>query len=292
MPVVTVAICTYHRTALLRDCLTGLDRQTAPRERFDVLVVDNYGEAACRSVATAHGARYVHEPTPGLSYARNRAAREAGTEWIFYLDDDAVAHPDLLERFVDRIGGHPAVQVLGGRYEHAFAAPPPAWVRHYYRRPVRASPLPGLVRLPGGAYLAGCVFAARRDLLLRFAFRPDLGMRADRPGYGEESEWQDRVRSAGYPVFFDGGIAIDHLVRADEQTVARRIRQAYAHGRYRARTRVPGSDEERGRLAKTARILFVTLPYDLGRVLFKRGFYWQNGVVSTVGKLAFAWASP
>lgn len=286
MPTVTVVICTYRRTDLLEDCLRSLARQTVPRSEFTILVVDNYGEDECRQIATDFGARYAHESEPGLSHARNRAARELTTDWAFFLDDDARAHPDMLEKFfcyaTDR-----SVKVLGGRYEHFFASPPPAWVLHYYRRAVRASSQPGLVELAPDLHLAGCVFAARRELLQEFLFRPDLGMQADRPGYGEESEWQDRVRAAGHTIHFHGDIAIDHLVRGDKQTISLRIQQAYAHGQYRARTQVRGENKLAGFAKGTVQTLFVTLPYDLARVLFKRNFYWQNGVISTAGKMAF-----
>lgn len=286
MPIVTVVICTYRRTDLLEDCLRSLARQTAPPDTFTVLVVDNYGEEDCKRIATDLGARYVYEPQPGLSHARNRAARETTTDWAFFLDDDARAHPDMLEVFL-RYAEDRNVRVLGGRYEHFFSSPPPAWVRHYYRRAVRASSRPGLVELAPDIHLAGCVFAARQELLRKFLFRPDLGMQADRPGYGEESEWQDRIRATGYPVHFHGDIAIDHLVRGDKQTISLRIQQAYAHGQYRARTQVPGEGKLAGFTKGTLRIVFITLPYDLARVLFRKNFYWQNGVISTAGKMAF-----
>lgn len=286
MPRVTVAVCTYDRVPLLNKCLQSLAQQTVDRASFDVLVVDNHGSAACRETAIAYGAAYVHEPAAGLSHARNRAAREATTDWLLYLDDDAVAHPDMMECLRLHLR-NAAVRVIGGRYEHLFGQAPPDWIRHYYKRPVCAAPGEGLLVLNNDQYLAGCVFAAERRLFLDFPFRPDLGMQADRPGYGEESEWQDRVRRAGVPVHFDRAVAIDHLVRPDELTIRARIDKAYAHGRYRARTRVRGKVEKAEFFGRALRLLAKTIPYDVGRVLFRPNFSWRNGVVSTLGKLAY-----
>ncbi len=89
-PTVTVAVCTRERTADLARCLEALVRLEYPA--LELLVVDN----APRSAATRElvgrypQVRYVCEPRPGLSWARNRAIREAGGEIVAYTDDDVV----------------------------------------------------------------------------------------------------------------------------------------------------------------------------------------------------------
>ena len=288
MPRVTVAICTYRRPALLAKCLAALAQQTVPRQDFAVLVVDNYGDEETRTVASEHGAEYVYEPAAGLSHARNRAATETCTRWIFYLDDDAIPHPDMVAQFLKAIL-NPSVRIVGGRYDHYFATPPPRWVHHYYRTGVRASPAGGIVALKADQYLSGGIMAAETELVRRFPFRTDLGMRAMVPGYGEETEWQDRLRQAGETVWFCGAIAMDHLVAPRKYTIKSRVLAAAAHGRYAARTQVRGKERGAGWLAETLRIIVVTLPYDVARAVFKSGFYWQNGLVSTLTKLAFVW---
>jgi cellulose synthase/poly-beta-1,6-N-acetylglucosamine synthase-like glycosyltransferase len=62
-----------------------------------VLVIDNsVGDAETESAALEAGAHYLIEPAPGLSRARNRALREASTEVVAFLDDDAVPCEDWL----------------------------------------------------------------------------------------------------------------------------------------------------------------------------------------------------
>jgi glycosyltransferase involved in cell wall biosynthesis len=94
-PSCTVVICTRNRPKLLDRCIAALRRVDYPE--FQILVVDNAstGEET-REVAERWGVRYVVEPVPGLSRARNRGARSCDTEIVAFIDDDAIAEPDWL----------------------------------------------------------------------------------------------------------------------------------------------------------------------------------------------------
>jgi len=102
---VTVVICTKRRPANLRDCLSAVVRlEPMPTQ---VLVVDNtQGDPGTESLSREFGARYVVEPVPGLSRARNRGLAECDTDLVAFLDDDAIPAPDwlgvLLEPFANR----------------------------------------------------------------------------------------------------------------------------------------------------------------------------------------------
>ena len=90
-PFISVIICTRDRPALLQACLECLSRQEYPR--FEVVVVDNAPVSdAVRTLVTAgHGGltlRYVAEPRPGLSWARNAGIAASSGEIIAWLDDD------------------------------------------------------------------------------------------------------------------------------------------------------------------------------------------------------------
>jgi len=101
---VSVVICTKNRPANLRECLSAIARlDPIPSE---VLVVDNtQGNQETENLSREFGARYVVEPVPGLSRARNRGLVECDTEIVAFLDDDAIPAPDwlgiLMEPFAD-----------------------------------------------------------------------------------------------------------------------------------------------------------------------------------------------
>jgi glycosyltransferase involved in cell wall biosynthesis len=100
---ITIVVCTYNRSAMLRDALRSLyDLRTAGEFSYEILVVDNNSSddtpaaiEACskESRATLRG---VRETKPGVSAARNRGIREAHGEWIAFFDDDQIADADWL----------------------------------------------------------------------------------------------------------------------------------------------------------------------------------------------------
>ena len=98
-PFFSVVICTRDRPEQLARCLRRVGQQDYPR--FEVLVVDN--APATEEARALAGAgldqvplRYVREPRPGLSWARNAGAAAATGEIIAYLDDDDEPDPHWL----------------------------------------------------------------------------------------------------------------------------------------------------------------------------------------------------
>jgi len=132
--------------------------------------------------------------------------------------------------------------------------------------------------------------AIKKTLRVRVgAFSTDVGMTGRKFGYGEEDELQDRIRNNGTPIYYSSTLAMDHLVSPRKYTVLSRIKMAHAHGL--AKSALAGN-QNYGVLqfAKDLlRITFITIPYDIARLFFRPGFYWQNAVVSTLSKYAYAW---
>jgi GT2 family glycosyltransferase len=93
---ISVVVCTRDRPQLLENCLMALNRQRHPR--FEVVVVDNAptGDLARKVVEDLNPGpqyRYVVEPRPGLSWARNAGVAAANGEIIAFVDDDDEADP-------------------------------------------------------------------------------------------------------------------------------------------------------------------------------------------------------
>ena len=94
---VTIVVCTRDRTESVLTTLRGL---TALRyEPFEIVVIDNApsSDMTRTAILTEFGAdsriRYVHEPRPGLSCARNRGIAEALGEIVAFTDDDVRVDP-------------------------------------------------------------------------------------------------------------------------------------------------------------------------------------------------------
>ena len=114
----TIALFTRNGLEGVRLCLASLQEQTYPR--ITVLVIDNAptNDRVRKFVETAHckvPVHYVVEPTPGLSYACNRAAVGlCQTELIAFIDDDEVACPYWASEVVRGFVEDPSVDCVTG----------------------------------------------------------------------------------------------------------------------------------------------------------------------------------
>jgi glycosyltransferase involved in cell wall biosynthesis len=103
-----VVICTRNRPEELESCLNAVFAQTLPAS--EILVVDNApGDARTLQVASRWGVRYVVEPVPGLSRARN-----CRSEIIAFLDDDCLPEPGWLVALVAEFDD-PNIAIVTGR---------------------------------------------------------------------------------------------------------------------------------------------------------------------------------
>lgn len=115
-PEIAVVVCTRERPDGLEKCLASLMRQTYPR--FRVVVVDNAraSNASERVVAKFADDRliYVVEPTPGLSWARNRGLRATTAPVIAWIDDDEIADSEWLTEIACAFSNHPEASAVSG----------------------------------------------------------------------------------------------------------------------------------------------------------------------------------
>ena len=105
-PAVTVCMPYFEAAEFLPQTLESLEGQTC--QDFTVLAVDDgsrsdagrAGFDACAARYAARGWRFIHQPNLFPGAARNRAAREANTEFLLFLDSDDIAAPHMIERFL------------------------------------------------------------------------------------------------------------------------------------------------------------------------------------------------
>jgi glycosyltransferase involved in cell wall biosynthesis len=117
-PDVTVVVCTRDRPRELERCLASLSAQRYPR--FDILVVDNGAADGIADLCRGRGVACIREAQPGLTRARNLAARAARGDIVAYIDDDAVAEPGWLTAIAAEFAD-PLVAAVAGRTRYMSA---------------------------------------------------------------------------------------------------------------------------------------------------------------------------
>lgn len=119
----SVVIPAYNSNALIVRCLESLEKQTADKSSFEVIVVNDGSTdntAATLRAYAENSSLHLHVlnlPHSGPAIARNHAVSHAKSEWIAFLDADMIACPTWVNRGLDLITQFPEKGGFEGRTE-------------------------------------------------------------------------------------------------------------------------------------------------------------------------------
>jgi len=109
---VSAVVVTYREVQLTLEAVASLKAQSVPVG--EIIVVDNDPEHTIREpMQAAHpDVRLLNEDNIGYAPACNRGAAVSSGEWLFFLNPDAAAAPDCLERLLAVADEHPQAGII------------------------------------------------------------------------------------------------------------------------------------------------------------------------------------
>lgn len=246
----TIAVCTWNRSALLRQALTHMTSLVVPAGiDLEILVINNNCTDDTDAVIAEFGGplplRRLFEAKPGQSNARNNAVEHSRGDYILWTDDDVLVDPNWVAGYVEAIRTWPNGVVFGGPILPAFAVEPPIWLTEawakvanvYATRDLGAEPLrfDGEARTPFGAN-----FVVRTPEQRTVRYDPELGLRPGGSLRGEETDVVSRLLALGHGWWVPGA-SVRHYIPAERMTT-RYIRSfCWGQGEYMAKTESPGN---------------------------------------------------
>ena len=118
-PDYSIVVPTYRRRDSLARCLTAIEAIDFPRDRFEVVVVDDGSPAPAAdlvaSLDRSLDARLVCAPHRGPAAARNMGADMARGRYLVFTDDDCEPRPDWLRSIHRQIAASDHSLAVGGR---------------------------------------------------------------------------------------------------------------------------------------------------------------------------------
>jgi GT2 family glycosyltransferase len=118
LPHFSIVVPTYNRPEQLAACLRALAHLDYPRERFEVIVVDDGSEEPLDAVVEPRRGELalalVRQSNSGPAAARNTAAAMARGEFLAFTDDDCAPCPNWLRALAGRFRTTPEA-LIGGR---------------------------------------------------------------------------------------------------------------------------------------------------------------------------------
>jgi glycosyltransferase involved in cell wall biosynthesis len=239
---ITIAIPTHNRSPLIRQTLASIAALHLPAGiEAECVVVDNRSTDDTRHVVgdfahhCALPTRYVYESGAGSSWARNRAIREARGDFIFFIDDDAVAEPDWAVQLLEEIERR-QLDVACGMVLPRWTREPPCWlgpslyVRLAVHDSARLAMVPRVEIETIHNYFSANV-GFRRQTFDRFGtFRQDLGVVGGNPMSGEDTELFARIAAGGGAIGFVPRARVHHIIPPERMRRGYLRRKSYAFG--------------------------------------------------------------
>jgi glycosyltransferase involved in cell wall biosynthesis len=215
---VSVVVCTYSPEAFdhFVDAANSVLAQT--HDDVELVVVVDGDETLAERVRARYGTHdavriHCNDENRGLSASRNVGIDLASGDVVAFMDDDAVAHPDWVERLVACYRDHDAV-AAGGRMAPRWVAGEPAFLpaEFYWLVGVTHRGFPTEACEVRNTF--GSNISFRRGVFEEVGvFEPDLGRAGEKNLQGEETEFAARVRRRyGQGVWYDPDAVVEHKV--------------------------------------------------------------------------------
>jgi succinoglycan biosynthesis protein ExoM len=226
---ISVCICTFKRSKLLRQLLDRLDdQQTEALFTYSVVVADNDPEQSARSVVAAFSSvaqvdvTYCFESQPNIALARNKVLQHARGNFIAFIDDDEYPADDWLCNLFKTCVAHGVDGVLGPVKPH-FESDPPEWLKkgRFFDRPTFATGY----RVNWDQARTGNVLFKRNILnAVDLPFRPEFDTA------GEDVDFFRRMMGQGYTFIWCNEAVAHEVVPASRCTRSYLLKRALLRG--------------------------------------------------------------
>jgi glycosyltransferase involved in cell wall biosynthesis len=183
MPSVSVLIPAHNEEEYISRCIASVLRTGWPRDRLEILVMDNRSVDTTAARAHAAGADILHVATGRIGAIRNVGLAAARGEFVAYVDGDCEVPPTWLHTAIDLLESHADIGAVGGP---CLAPADGTWVQR--------SLAPSRV---GAAYVGPARAIATSSFIARTSLLRDTGSFDETLISGEDDDMSNRIRSQG-----------------------------------------------------------------------------------------------
>ncbi len=220
-PFVSVVTPVHNGAERLEAVLAALFRQTYPRERYEVVVIDNRSSEDVEAVARRYPVRFLSQHrVPGAYATRNVGIAAARGEVLAFTDADCRPDPEWLSAGIDALTGANA-SLAGGRV--VFTFPGGGTAAELYDAVSFLQIEEAVAR--GVAFMANLF--VRRDVFER------LGPLPDHLASNGDAWFTGRATRSGFALVYAADAVVEHPARS----LGELLRKCYRVGRGKAVTR-------------------------------------------------------
>jgi glycosyltransferase involved in cell wall biosynthesis len=220
---VSIIICCYNSELLIEQTLRHIASQNLGINLpCEVILVDNASTDRTQETAWSVWSKMpankinlivTQEPTPGLTYARQKGINEANYEYLIFCDDDNWLDENYVQNTFNLFKLNANVAVLGGFGVAQFEDPvsKPAWFDSFYHG-YAVGPQADEESTVNGVYGAG--MAVRKSVLMTVMSHPMFlhDRKQNQLTSGGDGEICYRILFAGYQVLYSPQLTFKHFL--------------------------------------------------------------------------------
>jgi len=209
-PLVSVIVPAFNEAENIPLLVSSLRQQDYPREKIEILIVDNNSTDNTEEVIRAEGLKYLREETPGNSYAsRNLAIKHSRGEILAFTDGDCRVDPAWIKNGVKCLKENNADMAAGNSvYEFPRNSVSGRYSRRYFGRQ---------------EYLAeNWNASATNNLFMTRKVIEKTGLFDQRFRYGGDTHYTSNAGKQGFRMVFCRDACIHHHAHAGIKEIAKK----------------------------------------------------------------------
>ena len=203
---ISVIIPVFNDSERLKICLDALENQSLPKERYEVIVVDNGSRECIKSAVEGFGqVSVIHEPKPGSYSARNAGIHVARGGILAFTDSDCIPSHDWLEHGLNALQHRPNCGLVAGKITLFFKNPDSPTAVELYESIELDFPQDKLLETER--------FGVTANLFTTKLIMNKIGEFNSQLKSGGDREWGQRVYATGYEQVYAPTALVQHPTR-------------------------------------------------------------------------------
>lgn len=205
----------YNDTQRLQECIKTLQKQTYPKECFEIVIIDNGSEDDISVIGNYPNVHLGYEIQPGSFAARNKGILVSRGDIFAFMDSDCLSSPDWLKYGVEALLKNKKCGIVGGAINFFFKKDKPNIIELY----------DSLFFLQQERYVKEINIAVTANLFTFKKLFYKVGFFDSKLKSGGDGEWCKRVFDNGYKLTYSVDAMVKHPARDNIKDLYRKIRR-------------------------------------------------------------------